>query len=58
MNIIEIAVTLLPFAAGGWAAWALPRWAGEGTARAGSGEEQDWSHEGLPSRPYRDLRRV
>lgn len=58
MNIIEITVTLLPFAAAGWAAWALPRWAGEGSRRAPSGQDRDWTYEGLPSRPYRDLHRI
>lgn len=57
MNILEVVVTLLPFAAGAWAARALPRWAGEGATRPGP-QEQDWSYEGLPSRPYRDLHRV
>jgi hypothetical protein len=57
MTIIEIAITALPFAAGAWAAWALPRWAGEGRSTA-TPETSDWTYEGLPSRPYRDLRRV
>lgn len=58
MNIIEIAVTALPFAAGAWAAWALPRWAGLGTPRPPAPPSRDWTYEDLPSRPYRDLDRV
>ena len=58
MNSLEILLTALPFVAGGWAAWALPRWAGEGRTRSTSPASQDWSVDGLPSRPYRDLDRV
>jgi hypothetical protein len=58
MNLIDILVTAVPFAAGGWAAWYLPRWAGERTPRARGPERDDWSVGGLPSRPYRDLSHV
>lgn len=60
--LVDILVTAAPFAAGAWAAWALPRWAGETTRRpAPSGDwspADDWAPSDLPSRPYRDLSRI
>lgn len=56
-TMIEILVLSLPFAAGAWAAWALPRWAGESPRPAGP-PESDWSVDGLPSRPYAALERI
>jgi hypothetical protein len=58
MDLIDAIVTAIPFAAGAWAAWYLPRWAGEGYRRPSGPETEDWSAGDLPSRPYRDLTRV
>lgn len=56
MNTLEALVMILPIAAGGWAAWALPRWAGE--HRTGEKPGTDWGSPTVPSQPYADLRRV
>jgi len=58
-TLLDILVTATPFAAGAWAAWALPRWAGEGNRRSGDAGPLEWSDpQRLPSQPYRGLRKV
>ncbi|MFZ5869413.1 MAG: hypothetical protein ACOYXW_02615 [Actinomycetota bacterium] len=57
--LVDIVITAIPFAVGGWAAWYLPRWAGEDRSRGSSTTEpEDWTPATPPSRPYRDLHRV
>jgi hypothetical protein len=58
MTGIETLATLLSLAAGGWAAWSLPRWTGEGYRHQSGPESGDWTADGLPSRPFGDLRSV
>lgn len=57
-TLVDIVVTAVPFTIGGWAAWYLPRWAGEGRSSTSAVEPEDWTPATPPSRPYRDLRRV
>jgi hypothetical protein len=58
MEFIDAIVTVIPLAAGAWAAWKLPHWTGEGYRRPTGPETADWSAGSLPSRSYRDLTRV
>lgn len=56
-TVMETLVLLLPLAGGVWAAWSLPRWAGEGRLPAGE-RDAGWGTADLPSRPFSDLRHV
>lgn len=56
-DTLALILLLAPLAAGAWAAWWLPRWAGEG--RPGRGiQHTDWSVANLPSEPYARLPRL
>lgn len=56
MSFFDAVIILLPLAAGGWASWWVPRWAGQHPRSPARPDE--WTADGLPSRPYRDLHRL
>ena len=58
MTLLETLLSLLPLAVGGWAVWSLPRWTGEAYRHPAGPESADWTADGLPSRPFGDLRHV